>query len=98
MISLPVNTTLQDTKRMQHINFLSYQGVRNNDRHAHAQFVIPAYGGWTLTSGERQDTTNLSIAELAQMAGYADQASLTHAMRKLSGLPPAAYRKQIRES
>ena len=40
--------------------------------------------------------TNLTIAELAYRAGYADQSALTRAMRKSTGLTPAAYRRQTR--
>ncbi len=36
------------------------------------------------------------VAELAQRAGYADQSALTRAMRRLTGLTPAAYRKRKR--
>ncbi|WP_449232046.1 AraC family transcriptional regulator [Azospirillum doebereinerae] len=37
-----------------------------------------------------------SIAELAYRAGYADQSALTRAMRRATGLTPAAYRRQSR--
>lgn len=40
--------------------------------------------------------TDLSIAELAYRFGYADQSALTRAMRKATGLTPAAYRRQAR--
>ena len=40
--------------------------------------------------------SDASIAELAQRAGYADQSALTRAMRRLTGLTPAAYRKRRR--
>ncbi|MFC4313842.1 helix-turn-helix domain-containing protein [Steroidobacter flavus] len=40
--------------------------------------------------------TELSIAELAYRSGYADQSALTRAMRKATGLTPAAYRRQTR--
>jgi AraC-like DNA-binding protein len=39
-----------------------------------------------------------SIAELAYRGGYADQSALTRAMRKATGLTPAAYRRQNRET
>ncbi len=42
-------------------------------------------------------TTNLPIAELAYRGGYADQSALTRAMRKATGLTPAAYRRQAQE-
>ena len=42
--------------------------------------------------------TDLSIAELAQAAGYSDQTAFTRAMRRLTGMAPAAYRRQQRES
>ncbi|SMH59313.1 AraC family transcriptional regulator [Azospirillum agricola] len=38
------------------------------------------------------------IAEIAYRAGYADQSALTRAMRQSTGLTPAAYRRQRRES
>ncbi|WP_142850883.1 AraC family transcriptional regulator [Telmatospirillum sp. J64-1] len=38
-----------------------------------------------------------SIAEIAYRAGYADQSAFTHAMRRATGLTPAAYRRQHRE-
>lgn len=41
-------------------------------------------------------STELSIAELAYRFGYADQSALTRAMRKATGLTPAAYRRQAR--
>jgi AraC-like DNA-binding protein len=40
--------------------------------------------------------TELSIAELAYRSGYADQSALTRAMRKATGLTPAAYRRRTR--
>lgn len=43
-------------------------------------------------------TTNVSIAELAYRSGYADQSALTRAMRKATGLTPAAYRRREQES
>lgn len=43
-------------------------------------------------------TTNLSIAEIAYRGGYADQSALTRAMRKATGLTPAAFRQQLQES
>lgn len=41
--------------------------------------------------------TDLSIADLAQRVGYADQSALTRAMRRITGLTPGAYRKQQQE-
>jgi AraC-like DNA-binding protein len=38
-------------------------------------------------------STPLAIAEIALRAGFADQASLTRAMQRISATPPAAYRK-----
>lgn len=43
-------------------------------------------------------TTNLPIVELAYRGGYADQSALTRAMRKATGLTPAAYRRERQES
>ncbi len=40
--------------------------------------------------------TDRPIAELAYRFGYADQSALTRAMRKATGLTPAAYRRQAR--
>lgn len=40
--------------------------------------------------------TDLSIVELAYRSGYADQSALTRALRKATGLTPAAYRRQAR--
>ncbi|WP_308776670.1 AraC family transcriptional regulator [uncultured Bilophila sp.] len=40
--------------------------------------------------------SDLPIAELALRAGYADQSALTRAMQRLTGLTPAAYRRQAR--
>lgn len=42
--------------------------------------------------------SDLPIAELAYRGGYADQSALTRALRKATGLTPAAYRRQTRES
>jgi AraC-like DNA-binding protein len=41
-------------------------------------------------------STDLPIAELAYRIGYADQSALTRAMRKATGMTPAAYRRQAR--
>jgi AraC-like DNA-binding protein len=41
--------------------------------------------------------TNRSIAELAYRAGFSDQSALTRALRKATGLTPAAYRRQFPE-
>jgi transcriptional regulator GlxA family with amidase domain len=38
-------------------------------------------------------STPLAIAEIALRAGFADQASLTRAMQRISATTPAAYRK-----
>lgn len=38
--------------------------------------------------------TDLSIAELAQRAGYSDQSALTRTMRRLTGQTPAAFRRE----
>ncbi|WP_159998504.1 AraC family transcriptional regulator [Roseomonas sp. 18066] len=38
------------------------------------------------------------IAELAYRGGYADQSALTRAMRKATGLTPAAFRKRAQDS
>lgn len=45
---------------------------------------------------EAMASENLSIAELAYRFGYSDQSALTRAMRKATGLTPAAYRRQVR--
>ncbi|MGJ7545057.1 helix-turn-helix domain-containing protein [Variovorax sp. LT1R16] len=42
-------------------------------------------------------TTDRPIAELALAAGYSDQNALTRAMRRATGLTPAAWRRQARE-
>ena len=42
--------------------------------------------------------TDRPISELAQAAGYSDQSALTKAMRRLTGVAPATYRKRLRES
>lgn len=42
--------------------------------------------------------TNFSIAEIAWRAGFADQSALTRAMRRATGLTPAAYRRLISET
>lgn len=41
---------------------------------------------------------HLSIAELAYRFGYSDQSALTRALRRATGLPPAAYRRQMQEA
>ena len=43
-------------------------------------------------------TTRWSIAEIAYRAGYADQSALTRAMREVTGLTPAAWRRRSQES
>ncbi|MEI7188451.1 AraC family transcriptional regulator [Dickeya dianthicola] len=43
-------------------------------------------------------TTTLPIAEIAYRGRYADQSALTRAMRKATGLTPAAFRQQSQES
>ena len=42
-------------------------------------------------------STDRPIAELAQLVGYSDQSALTRAMRRITGMSPAEYRKQRRE-
>lgn len=42
--------------------------------------------------------TELPIARLAILAGYADQSALTHAMRRALDVTPLAYRKRERQS
>lgn len=46
---------------------------------------------------EAMASGNLSIAELAYRFGYSDQSSLTRAMRKATGLTPAAYRRRLHD-
>ena len=41
--------------------------------------------------------TDLPIAQLATLAGYADQSALTHAMRRAMDITPLAYRKRERQ-
>jgi AraC-like DNA-binding protein len=41
-------------------------------------------------------STGLPIAEIALRAGFSEQSALTRAMRKASGMTPAAYRRQHR--
>ncbi len=43
-------------------------------------------------------STDLPIAELALRAGFSEQSALTRAMRKASGMTPAAWRRQSREN
>lgn len=43
-------------------------------------------------------TSPVSIAEIAHRCGYADQSALTRAMRRATGMTPAAYRRQERET
>ena len=38
-------------------------------------------------------TSSLPLAQMAQRCGYGDQSALTHALRKLRGTTPSAYRK-----
>ena len=38
--------------------------------------------------------SSLPIAQLATLAGYADQSALTHAMRRAMDTTPLAYRQQ----
>ncbi len=45
---------------------------------------------------ERLAGSDVSIAELAFQAGYSDQSALTRALRRATGLTPAAYRKAHR--
>ncbi|WP_034296915.1 AraC family transcriptional regulator [Herbaspirillum sp. RV1423] len=40
--------------------------------------------------------SDLPLAELALRAGYSDQSALTRAMRRTTGMTPAAYRRQHR--
>ncbi|MFT4300954.1 MAG: AraC family transcriptional regulator [Desulfovibrio sp.] len=41
--------------------------------------------------------TDLPIADVALRVGYSDQSVLTRVMRRTTGLPPAAYRRQQQE-
>lgn len=43
-------------------------------------------------------STQLPLAEIAYRAGYADQSALTRALRRATGLTPAAYRAHHQES
>jgi AraC-like DNA-binding protein len=43
-------------------------------------------------------TTDASIAEIALRAGFSEQSALTRALRKASGMTPAAYRRQHRQA
>lgn len=43
-------------------------------------------------------TSPASIAEIAHRCGYGDQSALTRAMRRATGMTPAAYRRQERET
>jgi AraC-like DNA-binding protein len=43
-------------------------------------------------------TTEAPIAEIALRAGFSEQSALTRALRKASGMTPAAYRRRHRES
>lgn len=43
-------------------------------------------------------STRLPLAEIAYRAGYADQSALTRALRKATGMTPAAYRACHQES
>ncbi|BEV14304.1 AraC family transcriptional regulator [Herbaspirillum sp. DW155] len=38
-------------------------------------------------------TSRLPLAQIAQRCGYGDQSAMTHALRKLRGTTPSAYRK-----
>ncbi len=42
-------------------------------------------------------SSNASVAELAFRVGYSDQSALTRAMRRATGLTPAAYRRRLRQ-
>jgi AraC-like DNA-binding protein len=46
---------------------------------------------------EQLAQTDLPIAELAYRGGYSDQSALTRAMKRATGLTPAAYRRRCRE-
>lgn len=48
--------------------------------------------------GEWLVQSDRSIAEIAFRAGFSDQSALTRAMRKATGLTPAAYRRRNRET
>ena len=43
-------------------------------------------------------TSPVSIAEVAHRCGYGDQSALTRAMRRATGMTPASYRRQERET
>lgn len=45
------------------------------------------------SAGERLRHTDIAIAQLAFETGFSDQTALTRAMRRETGLTPAAYRK-----
>ncbi|SHF37473.1 AraC-type DNA-binding protein [Lampropedia hyalina DSM 16112] len=42
--------------------------------------------------------TDRPIAEMAAALGFSDQSALTRAVRKATGMPPAAYRRQARST
>jgi len=39
-----------------------------------------------------------TLGEASRLTGYASEASFNHAFRQWAGVPPGAYRKQLRES
>jgi transcriptional regulator GlxA family with amidase domain len=43
------------------------------------------------------ESTNLSINEIAELVGYPEYRLLTLAFRRLTGEPPTAYRKRVRD-
>lgn len=47
---------------------------------------------------EELGSGHVSIAELAYRFGYCDQSALTRAMRKATGMPPAAYRRRMQDA
>ena len=50
-----------------------------------------------LSFGVQLAATDLPIAQLATLAGYADQSALTHAMRRAMDTTPLAFRKRERQ-
>jgi LacI family transcriptional regulator len=49
------------------------------------------------SAGHLLESTDLTIAEIAELVGYPEYRLLTLAFRRLTGEPPTAYRKRVRD-
>ena len=69
------------------------------DRFTHYVGIAPMHylGSWRLQLAARQlERPGISIAQVAEDAGYESEAAFNRAFKKMMGAPPGAWRKSRR--